>query len=634
MAPEEASVNVLIVGAGAVGQVYARHLQLAGHHVSFLVKEKYRVQCQAGLPLYPLNGFQKGEQVTLRPDEVLTGPAQVAERHFDQVWLCISSPALKGQWLDSLVEAMGEAVLVFMTPGLRDGERLADQVPPDRRVQGLIGFISWQSPLSTETRENPGIAEFLPPGSPSQFGGAEEPARAIVQALKQGHCPARYNPRVDRAAAQGSAVLLAAIAGLEIENWSLSRLRNSSTLAAIATCARQSMGVAANWQGHSPPWLRILIRPILLRAAIGLAPRLVPFDLETYLAYHFTKVGEQTRHHLDTLLALGQERSLPVDGIEALRNACLDQPIGERRLLEPGPHRLFHLSGDGRSQALVKAGGMGGENRAGRDCKGGEFRAGLLGKDVQPNPSQVLRLLQRRQVHTGPPSGVDHQGPRSHLLECRGVQDAHTGRGQGTVQGHHPGQRQEIRHGKGPVHCWIVPPNPGPQVPPGLRRPAANEAIADHPHVQTPHQPHRAAGQLSPGPDTRPCPIVQSRQIPQERQAHRQGGVHHRIPAGQRASHDSDPPFLGSPEVHVVVARGCGHDQLQGSGLSQESLRHLLATGHDQHLDAVQIGLRRPGVRDLATQGRECLGLSDQVQVGLVGGLPPAQQAAHRVRSR
>lgn len=314
-------MRVLIVGAGAVGQVYARHLQLAGHHVAFLVKEKYAAATRAGLPMYPLNGFQKDEAVRLVPDQVLTDNAGVARETWDQVWLCISTPALQGQWLDELVAAIGDAVLVSMTPGLRDADRVSELLPAARRVQGMIGFIAWQSPLSTEQRDVPGIAEYLPPWSPSLFGGAEAPARAAAAALTAGHCPARYNPGVARTSALGSAVLLALIAALEAEDWSFDRLGRSETLALGAACARESLTVAASWHDQGPPALRLVMRPGVLRMLLKIAPRVMPFDLETYIAYHFTKVGDQTRHHLETLAEVGAERSLAVGAITQLRGA-------------------------------------------------------------------------------------------------------------------------------------------------------------------------------------------------------------------------------------------------------------------------------------------------------------------------
>ena len=48
-------MNVLIVGAGAVGQVYGRHLALGGAHVHYFVREKYADECRRGFTFYPLN---------------------------------------------------------------------------------------------------------------------------------------------------------------------------------------------------------------------------------------------------------------------------------------------------------------------------------------------------------------------------------------------------------------------------------------------------------------------------------------------------------------------------------------------------------------------------------------------------
>ena len=47
--------KVLIVGAGAVGQVYARHAQLGGAEVTFFVRDKYREEVSRGFDMYPLN---------------------------------------------------------------------------------------------------------------------------------------------------------------------------------------------------------------------------------------------------------------------------------------------------------------------------------------------------------------------------------------------------------------------------------------------------------------------------------------------------------------------------------------------------------------------------------------------------
>ena len=53
-------MNILLVGAGAVGQVYGRHLARAGHQVTFFVKPRYAAELAAGLPLHRL-GYLRTE---------------------------------------------------------------------------------------------------------------------------------------------------------------------------------------------------------------------------------------------------------------------------------------------------------------------------------------------------------------------------------------------------------------------------------------------------------------------------------------------------------------------------------------------------------------------------------------------
>ena len=48
-------MKVLIIGAGAVGQVYGRHLALGGAEVSFYVKDKYADYARKGFTFYTLS---------------------------------------------------------------------------------------------------------------------------------------------------------------------------------------------------------------------------------------------------------------------------------------------------------------------------------------------------------------------------------------------------------------------------------------------------------------------------------------------------------------------------------------------------------------------------------------------------
>ena len=52
-------MNVLIVGAGAVGQVYGYHLAKGGADVSFYIREQYAAELDRGFELYQLSLFGK-----------------------------------------------------------------------------------------------------------------------------------------------------------------------------------------------------------------------------------------------------------------------------------------------------------------------------------------------------------------------------------------------------------------------------------------------------------------------------------------------------------------------------------------------------------------------------------------------
>ena len=48
----------------------------------------------------------------------------------------------------------------------------------------------------------------------------------------------------------------------------------------------------------------------MVRRVIGMARRIIPFDIEVYLAYHFTKVGDQTVAMIDAFHTLAQEEDV------------------------------------------------------------------------------------------------------------------------------------------------------------------------------------------------------------------------------------------------------------------------------------------------------------------------------------
>ena len=314
------SMNILLVGAGAVGQAYGWHLQRGGASVSFMVHDKYAAACRAGLTLYPLNRPKatRWQPVPFAGFGVLTRPDSVATATWDQVWLCISSPALRGPWLDELLATIGTATLVFLQPGLRDRDAILERWPAERLVQGLITLLSYQAPLPGEHVPHPGVAYFFPPLSATPFTGPPAQTQAVVDALRAGGCRAKVRPHVRQQAALGSAVLMPHVVALETAGWSVQALRKSPLLTLAARASHEAMRIAATYTGFPPPAARHVVHPLLTRLALGLAPHLLPFDLEAYLRYHFTKVSAQTRAAMAVYLALGTELGLPSTHLERL----------------------------------------------------------------------------------------------------------------------------------------------------------------------------------------------------------------------------------------------------------------------------------------------------------------------------
>ncbi len=303
-------MKILIIGAGAVGQTYGRALQRGGAKVSVYVREKYAAEARSGYVVHWLSWPRGAQTDRFVPDSVITSAAQVARQHWDQLWLCVSSPALRGRWLIELIEAMGKATLVTLQPGLSDRALLLELCPEDRLLTGMIAFIAYSSPLPGETRDPPGVAAWCPWVAPSPFSGPPEAARQVVQTLKRGGCPAKVVGEVRDQAVKGSAVLLTAIAALEATGWSLARFR--AERANLATAAAREALAASGSSAATPP-------AFLLKLASVVGPWVLPLPFEPYLEYHFTKVGDQTRMALEEWIAEGERLGTSTAQLQELR---------------------------------------------------------------------------------------------------------------------------------------------------------------------------------------------------------------------------------------------------------------------------------------------------------------------------
>jgi 2-dehydropantoate 2-reductase len=318
--------RTLLVGAGAVGVTYGHHLARGGVSVDFFVRPKYVAEVAAGLDLWRYGLFGRPQHERFVPHGVVSTVEEVAARRYDQVWLCVASPALRGPWLAELLRACGDATIVLLTPGIEDRALVSAHVPEARIVSGLITLIAWAAPLEGERLPAgaSGTSFLLPPLAPIPFSGHGDRAEAAAKALRAGGCPAVVLPGADAVPLRGaiaSSALIPLIAALEVSRWSLAGLRRAPHLVGALAAMREAQAIGAHAFGARPPFIGRLLSPWLTRLVIALAPRFSPFPLETYLQKHFTKVGEQTRLMLDTAIRRGRAAALPVEALTTLRAA-------------------------------------------------------------------------------------------------------------------------------------------------------------------------------------------------------------------------------------------------------------------------------------------------------------------------
>lgn len=302
-------MNVLLIGAGAVGQAYGRHFHLGGANVTFYVRPKYADETRKGFAMYPLNE-RKAEMGPVRFDDfnVITNFSDAADTKWDFVVLCMSSTALrKGTWLDELVAVIGEATVVSLCPGLKDNAFVLQRVPKERAVFGLIGLSSYPGPLEGESLPSPGMVYWIPPATKMAFSGPDDRTSEVVKLLTSGGLKSKQVKDTAVTAAFASPILQMVIVGLELVGWKFKAMRKNKPMMKNSYQAmRESFSIAEDLLDTKTPFALRLIRPWNLRLILRLIPHVVPFDMERFFEKHFTKVGDQTEDNLATLVSLAK----------------------------------------------------------------------------------------------------------------------------------------------------------------------------------------------------------------------------------------------------------------------------------------------------------------------------------------
>jgi 2-dehydropantoate 2-reductase len=238
----------------------------------------------------------------------ISDPATLSQQSYDYILNTVSSTALRSGWWEAFSDATGDAYVVSLQPALDDAEFILETLPKERFIKGFIQFFSYQSPLPGSNAPA-GVHYLLPPVA-GLFENESGSTTELIQALKSGGFNAQQRENLNFFSSSLSSITIPITAALELSDWKISTLVKHENLQLGLDASREANRAIALTLGGKPVSSRLL-KEWLARLVLRAAPFVSPFDVEAYLKFHFSKVGEQTRLMLEQFIAHAKEHDLP-----------------------------------------------------------------------------------------------------------------------------------------------------------------------------------------------------------------------------------------------------------------------------------------------------------------------------------
>ena len=293
-------MKILIVGCGAVGQVYGLALQNAGVSLAYLdrpetVDKLKETLTQGGLPLYQLSSERRHVPIPHRLEHFQVVSNLEESRSFgpDQVWFATPSQVYYTEWFrEFLGKVPARQVVCFIPEGPRPEFILEGEAM--RMVFGGTTFMAWQGDLSGGGGRVEGVNFWLSPLA-IPLVGPEAACSEVEQQLRHAGFRVSIGKPGSRQQAAVTALMTTFVAGLELGGWTLRGFRSSPWLRkAAAACGEAILGQLPAASLFQKALLGTPILSLAFWLATLLLPRLVPFSLEKYLDFHYHKTRAQT----------------------------------------------------------------------------------------------------------------------------------------------------------------------------------------------------------------------------------------------------------------------------------------------------------------------------------------------------
>jgi 2-dehydropantoate 2-reductase len=323
-------MKVLIIGSGAVGQVFGLHLQNAGVEIGLYdkpatVNKLKSALTRGGLSLYQTSFFHRRHPLvySLKNYLVLANAAECVQFQADQIWFTTPSPVYYSEWFrDFLKNVPSKRVVCFAPEGGRPEFFPSDF--DELVVFAGTTFMAWQGGPQAGGGHPDGINFYRSPlGIP--LTGKDTACRDVAHVLKKAGFRAMIGKSDSHMQAAVTAAMTAFVAGLELAGWSLKAFRNNDwRKRAAAACHEAILSQLARTSAIQRALLGKTVLSGVFHLTALLLPLLIPIDIEKYLKFHYRKTREQSLKLLNVFIEDGKKKGLAMDNTQILLQTLLN----------------------------------------------------------------------------------------------------------------------------------------------------------------------------------------------------------------------------------------------------------------------------------------------------------------------
>ncbi|PIQ26309.1 hypothetical protein COW36_15035 [bacterium (Candidatus Blackallbacteria) CG17_big_fil_post_rev_8_21_14_2_50_48_46] len=346
--------KVLILGAGAIGQVIGTHLRLSGCDVSFWVRPSQKEAFeQSGFSLYNLSSET---ELHIAAPQILTEIPE--DLHFDALFLCVRSDQLEPA-LEQIKQRFHQAenmILVTFQPGREDALKVFRALPDLIIVPAAPAFSAYI--------ENSRVEFWAPKAMPTLIGAPFNETLQVrddlVKTLQKGGIPTKGVNDLEAEVRFPSAALVALLAAFHLAGCSFKNLsQNKKLLNLAAQGIQEAIAITKKDLGFIPLKYKAfehISGTVLEKFFWTLEHSPMAGFMQSMWGVHARKIEKQTFQNLDDLLALSLHQSKNAPPALTALAAMTPAKIGE--YLKTSTR--FSKTQNNRSLKLSLAMGLGG----------------------------------------------------------------------------------------------------------------------------------------------------------------------------------------------------------------------------------------------------------------------------------